>query len=259
MCVPLFLVSFRASPALGRGTIFHSSRVEENVMGQDLWNMEFGQVGGFLKMLIKRGVSPEHLLRALKEEARMDVIAGVIRNLTAEITFGIVFDEKKMCHSLGLHPSIGLPVPEPIPGEIIAWYGGWSVADLNDKVSAYYPEQRWFENKPWFSERSEPGYYRLRIPVHGSLQKTFSEQEPLLLPGEEAMSLRIGVAVWNVHRSIYSQDLFEGYDVRCAECYEAHGEIHHVSLQVVGDRLIINCPSNGANVRTALAAVKKIS
>jgi hypothetical protein len=86
----------------------------------------------------------------------------------------------------------GVPTEDILPvaeyGEVVIWYGGWSLQQLRDnpliRERDVMWDQDWYNNYIWSSEVLPVGFYRLRIPVPNSNSKSFDEQTELLFTGE---------------------------------------------------------------------------
>jgi hypothetical protein len=129
---------------------------------------------------------------------------------------GLVYDATAL---LGFGEAATEPLPEALPGEIVIRYGGWSLQELRDSAVGrkLLPERSWYDEYPWAAEKLPPGTYRLHMPVPGSNDKTFAEQEPMLAEGESIAPAVLVASALLAHRLQIGQDLLNGDWTRCRE------------------------------------------
>ena len=138
---------------------------------------------------------------------------------------------------LGFGPKSDGAFPQAESGTIVIRYGGWSLQELRDRRSDLMYTQDWYNRYSWSTERLPSGIYVLRLPIPGSNRKTFDEQKPLLLPGEEpAPIVLVATAMLAFHLS-GGQDPLKG---RWMRCKEQPDDGDHVGLDWHGSRLYVN-------------------
>ena len=87
---------------------------------------------------------------------------------------GIVYSAKQVGRILGLQCDCSAPVPKALPGEVIVYYGGWSLKALCETEVGQRRIVR--DNVFGTPRRWGPGYYRLLLPVQGSANQYKYEQ-----------------------------------------------------------------------------------
>lgn len=79
-----------------------------------------------------------------------------------------------------------------------------------------YP-QDWYNSPDWVKREDAPQERTLRVPVEGSFDKTFSEQEKLLLPEEEVPSVRSVATFLVINALVTGKRLLPDCYVRCID------------------------------------------
>ncbi|MCI0457792.1 MAG: hypothetical protein L0Z62_12560 [Gemmataceae bacterium] len=140
---------------------------------------------------------------------------------------GITYDAVAL---LGCEGPSTEPLPDAVPGEIVLRVGAWSLQDLCRIETVARKHllwvQCWYAEEPWSHARLAPGIYRLRMPVPNSNNKTFQEQEALLLPGEEVGTVALAVTALMVHLQETGKDLLRADFCRCAEALRDSRRLH---------------------------------
>ena len=131
-----------------------------------------------------------------------------------------VHDAKAVCSVLGLPNNCKEDAPKAADGEVVVWYGGWTLGELvaTGKVVNYLSKER----EAW---KAPAGYYHTRIPVPESNRLTWDEQA-----GDEKQSLLarlyaafqtlptpVGATALAAHLGVTGEDLLKGDFCRCAE------------------------------------------
>jgi hypothetical protein len=89
---------------------------------------------------------------------------------------GLVYDAKAMSRILGLPCKCTDPAPEAAEGEVVIYYGGWTLQQLRlckAGLKRMWQDQDWYDQYGW---KADPGYYHILLPVPGSNRKTNSKQ-----------------------------------------------------------------------------------
>jgi len=182
-------------------------------------------------------------------DLRADLQAGiddpaVMRRIVAYIqagapaaapTAGSAFDA---VHLLGFGEASTERPPEPAPGEIVLRYGGWSLTQLRDTEVGrrLMWDQDWYERCDWASACVPEDVYRLRVPVPGSTNKTFDEQQATLPHGEEVAPVVLVASALLCLRLQGRPDPMKGGWTRCRERTSAD---HRVELGWHDGRLYV--------------------
>jgi hypothetical protein len=151
------------------------------------------------------------------------------------------------------------PLPVALPGEIVIRYGGWSLQELRKSDignQLIWQDQHWCNNYPWSHEPLPSGIYRLRIPVPGSNDKNFADQQALLQEGEEPAPLVLVATALLAHHLQTNEDLLKNDWTRCKE-EDADGD--HVGLYWRGGRLFVSCSWDGRVGGVWLSSVRRVS
>ena len=126
-----------------------------------------------------------------------------------------VHDAKIVCSILGFPNSCNEEAPEAADGEVVVWYGGWTLGELvaTGKVVNYLSKER----EAW---KAPPGYYHTRIPIQGSNRMTRDEQIAhlaRLYAALKELPTPVGATALAVHLGVTGEDLLKGDFCRCAE------------------------------------------
>lgn len=228
-------------------------------MGQDLWNMEFGQVGALLRQLGKFGVTPEHIVRAMKYPDYLRLVANSLMTVLP----GIQYDASDVCHTLRFANGSTSPSPTAQLGEVIIWKGEWSLDGLLSSTelgSKIVEPQEWYRSLPWYKTVQESAYYRLRLGIPGSAHKDPSVSAGFLPSNENYLPVCVGATAWIVHYLATKQDLFGG---KWLYCQEQSTQLDRVIIGATnrGTRLCVSHSSGACSKNEApwMASCVKIS
>lgn len=142
-----------------------------------------------------------------------------------------VHDAKAVCSVLGLPNNCKEDAPKAADGEVVVWYGGWTLGELvaTGKVVNYLSKER----EAW---KAPAGYYHTRIPVPESNRLTWDEQAgdekqsllARLYAAFHALPMPVGATALAVHLGVTGEDLLKGDFCRCAEAlpHGRHAELH---------------------------------
>lgn len=137
----------------------------------------------------------------------------------------------------------GVPTEDIFPvaeyGEVVIWYGGWSLQQLRDnpliRERDVMWDQDWYNNWHWSKGSLPAGFYRLKIPFPGSNRKTFDEKTDLLAGEYVAHPVLVATAEL-CHYLQTGQKLLKEISIR-TNMQNSDG--HCVGLRWDGDRLSI--------------------
>lgn len=133
---------------------------------------------------------------------------------------GIVYDPADVSCLLQLPFVVRGPVPDANHGEIVIYYGGWSLKELRECRAGQHrmrQDETWYDNKVW---KADPGYYRLLLPVPSSNRKNWHEQLAHLRTIDDAWqpaAVAIAATALLVHLTATGNDLIRNDWCRCAE------------------------------------------
>ncbi len=161
---------------------------------------------------------------------------------------GIVYDDAAVARILGLPVECSDPAPEATCGEIVVYYGGWTLAAL--QRAGTENASLWVHNASYYRERKMPeaGYYRLLFPVVGSNRKSFDEQVGHLkqsAPEFQPASVCIAATALLVRLKETGDRRFNDVWCRCAERMPHHFK---TTIAVYKDRLVVNDYAEGNRV-----------
>lgn len=164
-----------------------------------------------------------------------------------------VYDAKTVCSVLGLPNNCTQEAPKASDGEVVIWYGGWTLRELmtTGKIVNQLSEDMAIWNAPI-------GYYHTRIPIPNSNRMRYDEQIIFLRrfhAALEELPMFIGATVLAVHLHITSTNLLKEELCRCAEVL-SNGR--HVTLDCRGSRVHVNCLwDDQSNENIFLGATRK--
>jgi len=129
------------------------------------------------------------------------------------------YSAQTVSHILGLPAESSESVPVPKNGEIVVYYGGWTLQELRNTpvgkkhmwISGWYDEYQW---------KAAPGYYRVVLLFPGSEGKTFEEQLRHLRvkrPGMRPAPIPVAVTAFLMHVVATGKDPLQEQYSRCAE------------------------------------------
>ncbi len=126
-----------------------------------------------------------------------------------------VHDDKTVCGVLGLPNNCTEEAPKAADGEVVVWYGGWTLGELvaTGKVVNYLSKER----EAW---KAPTGYYHARIPVPDSNRMTHEQHVDLLArlyASLKELPTPVGATVLAVHFGVTGEDLLKGDFCACAE------------------------------------------
>jgi len=142
-----------------------------------------------------------------------------------------VHDAKTVCGVLGLPNNCKEETPKAADGEVVVWYGGWTLGELvaTSKVVNYLSKER----ESW---KAPAGYYHTRIPVPESNRLTWGEQAgdkkqsllARLYAAFQALPTPVGATALAAHLGVTGEDLLKGDFCRCAEALPSglHAALH---------------------------------
>jgi hypothetical protein len=197
---------------------------------ENLWGESFGEVGAVLKIFTDLGVSPERFAQVRKDKL-------FARWLAKQWSGGLpsfVYPARTVCNILGFVCDCDQKPPKPEEGEIVVWYGGWTLGDLVKTKKVFFEADALFTK--WAGWSTSPGYYHVRIPAclredgyrgsslmdshHGNNQIDFiKKQDPRMDP----LPVEVGATALAVHYSVTGQDPLDGISCRCAYYGEPAG------------------------------------
>ena len=165
-----------------------------------------------------------------------------------------VYDAKTVCSILGLPNNCKEETPKAAYGEVVVWYGGWTLGELvaTDKVVNYLSKER----ESW---KAPPGYYHTRIPVPDSNRMTHDEQVAAhlaqLYAAFKELPTPVGATVLAAHLDATGEDLLNGNFCRCAEPLP---DDRHAALDVDEGRVYVSYYWDGARLDSVfLGAARK--
>lgn len=140
-----------------------------------------------LRKLAAIGVTPERWQKLLKLKDS-DAREALTYNWPGS---GFQHDAREVCEMIGLTmPNDVPPAPAADDGQVVLYYGGWSLKELRESafgrrhiqlqplVSDWMKVEHRYDGSKRF--QSPPGYYRLTLPVLESNRRTLAEQRKLL-------------------------------------------------------------------------------
>lgn len=149
---------------------------------------------------------------------------------------GIVYDAESVCRSLGLPNTCREDAPEAADDEVVVWYGGWTLGELEatDKVYSLLPKKR----RAW---KAPPGYYHVHVKIFDSNNMSQNQHADLL--GHSSLSLNrlhvpVGATTLAVHLTATGMDLLHG-DACC--CVERLPRRFRAILYVAGNSVCVDC------------------
>lgn len=175
----------------------------------------------------------------------------------------LVFDA---VHLLGFGPASTVPLPAAAPGETIIRVGDWSLIDLSCNALVIrrklMHDLELLNENPSFNaavdKKLTAGIYRLRYPLFGSREKSFSKRRALLEPGEEIATAAFVATVLIVH-IIESASTF--LEDKCFRCSDDSIDDCFVTIVMDDHCLLIGggCESDPEDGNEYLMAAQKIS
>src|SRR5262249_28752375 len=96
----------------------------------------------------------------------------------------------------------------------------------------------WYLRCSWCYEYFREGYYRLRLPVPGSNERTFSEQVGLLAQGEHVAPVVVALTALLVHRLAGRKF---GCEFNLVRCHDRVAEGKRVALTVLYGCVLLEC------------------
>ncbi len=168
----------------------------------------------------KRGLDLSvDLQPCIDDSEQMQRLVRYIKTGCPSLGTGMSYDAATVYRILGLLCECSDPVPKAEDGEIVVYYGGWSLGDLvgTGKVVNHLSKER----EVW---KAEAGYYHVLLPVPDSNRKTWNQQtdeESGMLArqhdGWQPIPATVGATALAVHFAASGEDLLKGDFVRCAE------------------------------------------
>lgn len=145
-----------------------------------------------------------------------------------------VHDAKTVCGVLGLPCNCNEEEPKAIDGEVVVWYGGWTLGELvaTGKVINYLSKER----EEW---KAPAGYYHVRIPVPDSNRMTHDERIAhlaRLYAAFNELPTPVGATALAAHLGVTGEDLLKGNFCVCAEALPSG---YHAVLSVFEGRVSV--------------------
>jgi hypothetical protein len=174
------------------------------------WIERFLTMGGSITDLQSSIDSPERLLqivRYIKSGAPQFLLSG--QTYDASI--------------FGFSHLMQGELPQANLGEVVIWYGGWSLQDLGNnslvRSKKVMSSASWSDYSDWFKQSIPAGFYRLRIPVPNSGNNFFNNQTLLLAEGEQVAHPVLVVTAELCHYLQTGARLLNGIGVRTNQKY----------------------------------------
>ena len=165
---------------------------------------------------------------------------------------GLSFDVARL---LRIGTPDSTPITEAADGEILLRVSeGIHFIGLCDSAIGreLLHRQDWCEKYEWCRQLLPSGLYRLRVPVPGSYNKTFNEQQLLLAKGEQVAPVTaVALALLCVQNAGHADPLNSDW-VRCAETTTTG----RIGLYWLGGRLGVSSPRDGDRDYVWLASVR---
>lgn len=218
-------------------------------MGISLKRLEKEKLDVGINKLSDAGLDVERWL------AMCDADAAAMQRLVAAWPVHLpsfVHDAKTVCGILGLPNNCNEEAPKAADGEVVVWYGGWTLGELvaTGKVVNYLSKER----EAW---KAPPGYYHTRIPVPDSNRMTHGEQIDLLsrlYAAFKELPTPVGATALAAHFGVTDEDLLKGNFCRCAEALP-HGR--HTGLDVDEGRVHVDHWDDDPDDLVFLGAARK--
>lgn len=181
-------------------------------MGISLKRLEQKKLQVGIGKLADAGIDVERWL------AMCDAEAAAMQRLAAAWPTRLpsfIHDAKAVCGVLNLPNNCTEEAPKAADGEVVVWYGGWTLGELlaTGKVVNYLSAER----EAW---KAPAGYYHVRIPVPESNRMTHDEHVELLARQYAAfkeLPTPVGATALAVHLGVTGVDLLNGDFCACAE------------------------------------------
>jgi hypothetical protein len=139
--------------------------------------------------------------------------------MNASKTSGPVYDATSVSRILGIACECNDPVPEVDVGEIVVYYGGWSLAEL--RATQAGQKYVWRVPNDDVEPYAETGYYRvrLRFPTDACNALHWQQQQLLagLEPGFKRVPIVVAATAYLVHLAATGEDILNGGVCRGSE------------------------------------------
>lgn len=214
----------------------------------------------FAERAVKNGLNlSADLQQCIDDPQKMQRMVRYLRSGCPSRGTGISYDAATVGRTLKLSCKCSDSAPKADDGEIIVYYGGWSLGDLfeTDKVVNRLSN----ECNEW---RTESGYYRILLPVLNSDRKNWNQQagdtESSMLArqydGWQAIPTVVGATALALHFGVTGEDLLNGNYCRCDE---ALSDDDLAGLVVFGGRVHVGSVWDGdSSDDVVLVAARKV-
>lgn len=139
---------------------------------------------------------------------------------------GIIYSDAEVGRALGLPANCDDPLPPASDGEIVIYYGGWTLSEIEFSRGGSKRMVRHHDRNHYTMEYYQPlfeakaGYYKLLLPVPGSDCMTWGRQLQHLAicnPKAKPAPALVVVTALLVHALETYEDLLNGGRCRCKE------------------------------------------
>ncbi len=215
--------------------------------GMSLTSLPQKKITTGLKRLQEAGITPAQWLQMLNADppAMKDLVHAWPQSPAANSqNTGIVYDAQAVSRLLGLPVNCCDPVPTAREGEVVIYYGGWSLRELRQSPAGLqwmFQGSNLLWGRPW---QVESGYYRLLFPVPFSEDRPWDEQREYLSylnPMWQVCPVLIGATAQLARLMYTGVDFLEAEYCRCAEQIDSGS---HSGLWLQEDRLTLTCESD---------------
>jgi hypothetical protein len=155
-------------------------------------------------------------------------------------TKNLIYDANAVSRILGIPSECDIACPQPEEGELIVYYGGWTLPTLRNSLAGrthMSPKQTWYDKFRW---KSEPGYYRVLLPIPQSspldlrqLLRSLNERAA----GWRSTPVCIAATVVLVHLAETAENLLSYGSCHCAEPIR---DYEHVLLNIRKQQLRVS-------------------
>lgn len=181
------------------------------------------------------------LQQCIDDPEKMQRLVSYIKAKCPSLGTGVSYDAERVCKILGFPCQCSDPAPQAIAGQIVVYYGGWSLGSLSKMNNV--TNNTFGGSDAWIAEA---GYYRVLLPVSGSNRKTWHEQagdaESSMLArqynGWQVTPTPIAATLLAVHLAVTGKDLLNGDMARCKELFNDQGRRASIDIHV--GRVFIN-------------------
>ncbi len=180
------------------------------------WQVQLG-----LLKLEEMGITLERWLEMIRADAATSKVlsAGWPQAGDTAKWNKLSYDVMAISRILGIPAKCKDPIPKPAEGEIIVYYGGWTLQELLLSPAGQKRMKPFWHGWEFFAQfpKAESGYYRLLLPVPHS-EATLTDQLRLLISmGPSWVMAPINVVATAVLAHLVETDefLLKGHRYRC--------------------------------------------